>query len=613
MDLISTAALKTSTVLVKRILDDVYEVGKKQILTEWNIWRASQKDREVANSIGKITHVKTLWNIEKEVSLYSFYYPSSLEFPEGMRKPVSALKELGTLQNFIIQGTAGQGKSILLRYLCGQELRPDLSSNRLPIFIELRRIRSNHSLKDLLFDSLKKYGFKNVTEDIFDALLKSGKFILLCDAFDEIEPSLVQATLNDIESLSELYDSALQIIVTTRPNSDIQHSASFRLTKIVPLSAQNQLPFLKKVCTEKGQAEALHEVILKSPADVKGLLTTPLMLTLLVTLYKSIQTVPDTVPRFYEELFDVLFYRHDHSKPGFRRKRFTNLDDSNIKSLFSAFCFYVRLNRLSVISLEQLETCCALASKATGLHIDPRKFKDEIVKTVCLMQEEGFEFSFIHKSVAEYYSAAFVSKSSDEFARKFYGKFGDGWLKAEWALELRFLSLIDQYRFSKYFQLHWIAAFENKMSIDFSNELSPSQRDKLTSDFCIGNKIRLGLDKEKQEYRPQGWEHKLLDNPVVESAVEIWLNFLGMPFHAGSIQSIPAGTVNAILTPELSKDGVTIMLPCDRCLQLYQQEVKDDALNKAIDLMKKTKATALEIVRREDEKTKMIDEFLPSI
>lgn len=73
------------------------------------------------------------------------------------------------------------------------------------------------------------------------------------------------------------------------------------------------------------------KVIAQSKSEIRGLLTTPLMLTLLVILYKTIQTIPETLPRFYEELFDVLFYRHDHSKPGFRRKRFTKLDDSAIK------------------------------------------------------------------------------------------------------------------------------------------------------------------------------------------------------------------------------------------------------------------------------------------
>lgn len=134
----TTIALGVATALVKQVVDDLYFELKRLGINVLGRSRATIRDASVARALHSITKVKTLWNIEREVSLYEFYYPATLDFPEAQRKPIASLGELGERQNFVIQGTAGQGKSIFLRYLCGQELSAQQSSGRMPIFVELR-------------------------------------------------------------------------------------------------------------------------------------------------------------------------------------------------------------------------------------------------------------------------------------------------------------------------------------------------------------------------------------------------------------------------------------------------------------------------------------------
>lgn len=447
----TAAALASSGIisLIKKILDDLYAGVKNEAINRLGKSRADIKEQPIARSLLSVTKVKTLWNIEKEVSLYDFYYPSTIEFSQSVVKKINSIGEFGRVGNYVIQGTAGQGKSIFLRFLCGQELKTDTSSGRLPIFIELRRISKEQNLTNLILDALGKYKLPN-SISAWEYLANSGNVILLLDAFDEIDPSIVSRTLGEIEHYCELFRDNIQILVTSRPDADIQNSNFFRVFKLAPLRPVDHAPFLKKICIDKDQAANLLKVLKESSTDVSNLLTTPLMMTLLVILYKSLQTVPDTVPKFYEELFDVLFYRHDHSKPGFRRKRFTQLDDGSVKKLFSAFCFYSRLNNFGTLSNQQMEDCLQMASKATGITVDFLSMKSELIKTICLMQEEGFEISFIHKSVAQYYSASFVSKSADKFAEKFYELALNN---SNWDLELKFLSEIDSYRFNKLFEI----------------------------------------------------------------------------------------------------------------------------------------------------------------
>ena len=204
--------------------------------------------------------------------------------------------------------------------------------------------------------TLKKLQLPGSVES-WRAFASSGRFILLLDGFDEVDPALADRTISDIETEADLFADSLQILVTSRPDADIQKSSKFRVCKLQALDFSDHEPFLTRICEDKSQAANLFQAVEKSSAEVRYLLTTPLMMTLLVILYKSLQTIPDTVPRFYEELFDVLFYRHDQSKPGFRRKRFTTLDDTSLKKLFSAFCFYARLHNFGVLTQYCLVRC----------------------------------------------------------------------------------------------------------------------------------------------------------------------------------------------------------------------------------------------------------------
>lgn len=374
---------------------------------------------------------------------------------------------------------------------------------------------------------------------------------MLMDAFDEIDPALTRLAIDDIETICGKYPDTLQIIITSRPDADIQRSSRFRVCKLAPLGATDHLPFLKKICAEKEQADSLMKVLQSSSTEIRDLLTTPLMLTLLVILYKSLQTVPDTVPKFYEELFDVLFYRHDHSKPGFRRKRFTQLDDSKIKKLFSAFCFYVRLEGLGVLTSAQLNTCVAQANKACNESVDAEKFRDEITKTVCLIQQDGFEYAFIHKSVTQYYAASFVRGSSDEFAAKFYqlaAKPGQSW-----DLELRFLAQIDTYRYTRLHEMPLLRSIA--MALNYSFDLYDESAESRLNDH-LSRKISLVMlgikGEEPGDDAVKGreivaWSHVVSDeDPVLNVLGPYWARQILLT--ASTDQAFKEKLINSVAT-----------------------------------------------------------------
>lgn len=479
--------------------------------------------RNLYNKIRQITIVKTLFRSHEAVSLYDFYYPARLKisspntdqhsqtFPSAKSEThktiaPSSLADIPTHRNCVIEGTVGQGKSILLRYLCGQELSAK-SSKRIPIFIELRKISTTNTLDKLIADALDNFGLPKETE-AFGVLAQSKRFVLLLDAFDEIHLDCVEPTIHFIENLCQKYQGSLQIIITSRPNAGIQNLPYFATHTMVPITSDDHLPILKSICehSEDGiaLAQKIQDTIHKSSTDIKNLITTPLMMSLLKIVYEAEQEIPENVPKFYDALFNVLFRQHDNSKANFKRARYTALSDDEIKKLFSTFCFVVRSKNLGSLNQDDFQSCFQDAVKYAAINkqIDSATFKDEIIKTTCLMLEDGFDVSFIHKSVAEYHAALFIKNSSVGVAQKFYSHVLQS-LSTErneqefrfafiFIQELRFLEIIDDYKYYKYFGIYLLQELiSNFTSVESVIEFVTSSYDLSFSISKEGIKIPL--------------------------------------------------------------------------------------------------------------------------
>jgi hypothetical protein len=83
------------------------------------------------------------------------------------------------------------------------------------------------------------------------------------------------------------------------------------------------------------------------------------------------------------------------------------------------------------------------------------------LKITCLLVKDGEEYCFIHKSVQEYYAAAFITRKPDVVVQDIYRKLSEGRGYEMWAQELRFLSEIDPYRYNKYGLIPTLSKFVN--------------------------------------------------------------------------------------------------------------------------------------------------------
>lgn len=560
---------------------------------------------ELGRRVYGVINIKTLWSIEKEVSLFDFYYPSRVVFPgDKNAKSVVSLEDFPNNSNFVVQGTAGQGKSIFLRYLYGQLSFSITSHKRIPLFVELRRIAKDKNLSDSILGALERAGLPS-SEELLDVYLASDRVVLLLDGFDEISFELVSQVCDDLEQISARFPS-LRIVVTSRPEAAIQKSAHFRVARLDPLQPTDHKPFLAKICRDESQASEIHQAIGKSSHQIGALLTTPLLLTLLVLLYRAQSSIPATLSRFYEQLFDVLFLKHDQTKPGFRRDRYTNLDEVQLKNLFEAFSFHSQISGKQIFTASEFETHTNEAKKLTVIEVSVSGFQKELIKTACLMIEEGLEISFTHKSVAEFYAASFVQKSSADFAAQFYSQLRSDRTFSAWLGELSFLKEIDKYRFTRFFEIPELE--RSIVCVSKSELVTPDgQREKILSGFIEGASARLSVMDGILKVSAISNLESVKINTYFEA--EIWNHLICSIFYY-QLNEYPEVTD---FFKQVTNSGKTEILTSIKSLDFMMNSSLRRLLSAkaeiALNDLRERLSLAQSVVEREDQKTKLVPQL----
>lgn len=423
-----------------------FATGKvKEGLAKWN---TKDFPHTLASKLAIADRVKTVWSRDQFTSLTKCYHPSSIDL-EDKRVTVNSLNELSK-RNVVIEGIVGQGKSMFLHYLYLQELSGH-GSGGLPLLILLRTITAKRSFEDHVKDALSNLEI-DPSEVVLDYLAKSGQLIFLLDGFDELDADLVPDTVRAIESLIFKYPT-LRVIITSRPNSDIQKSRYFEVLQLSELRNDEYDPFLKKLNIDTIRRHDIISAIEESPADVSELISTPLMLTLVAHVYAAEKEIPGELPLFFERLFVTTFVGHDKQKgDGFRREHHSGLSERKLQLLFEAFCFLTLQKGVGrTLSGEQFADVFEGAEQLVDdISCSVENFKLDITKVACLMLDDGFDqTSFLHMSIAEYFAAAYIKRANEKFASRFYsyviGK------HQTFRVVLSFLEKIDTYRFTKFY------------------------------------------------------------------------------------------------------------------------------------------------------------------
>lgn len=156
-DPVTLFAVTTASAALKGAVSDAYKFLKLTVPESVVKWKAAKGVRHLLRQTVEIRKVKTLWQVDKAVDLSAFYCQQHILINHKDRVLISDLSNVKTDDNLLIQGIAGQGKSMLLRYLCAREMQ---KGKRLPVFIELRKVTSELSLLSHIIKWFDVLGFE---------------------------------------------------------------------------------------------------------------------------------------------------------------------------------------------------------------------------------------------------------------------------------------------------------------------------------------------------------------------------------------------------------------------------------------------------------------------
>lgn len=443
--IIEATAIASTARLLQPLINDLYlgakKLGSKGLLR----WEQKTFASKLARRIRSLEEVRTLWKPDGTISLREFFHPPKLLVNDKPTR-ISRIAELPS-NAVVIEGIVGQGKSVLMRSLAIEEVLSN-DAKRLPIFLELKDLNPKLNLRQAIYKQLENYDV-DVDDDSLNYLFKSGRISLLLDGFDELEEGLIKETYLEIEHLSLRYPD-LQVIISSRLGHEIQKSAGFQVLQIAPLAQSEFSAFLEKLKVSPEKSLAVRQAIKNSPSKISSLVSTPLMLTLVLIVYEAESQIPETLPEFFERLFQIVFSRHDHLKATFARKHYSGLSERRLQTLFEAFCFMtLQLGYSRTLSQAQFDEVFDLALTYTAnCECESGKFKQDITKVACLMLIDGIDsITFLHKSILEYYAAAFIKRLNDENAALFYNAALEK--SRGWEEVLIFLKSIDSFRYAR--------------------------------------------------------------------------------------------------------------------------------------------------------------------
>lgn len=435
----------------KRAFGWLFEKGKNK----YDEHRLEQALNNLSDKITKVTKVKTIYKGDDSIDLQGFYVPTRVEDIDTSVNFVTDISD----KSIVLEGTVGQGKSIFMRYLTAQEAN---KGQRIPLFYELRRLDENDTLTNALSKQINNWITEFKVSD-FDRVAKTGGLVLFLDGFDEVPHDKVKKLLNEIEGWCERYPK-MQLIISSRPEADIQLSNYLKVFKLSEYRFYEQSLLIDKLVEESESKILLKQAIKDSNTEIQELLQTPLMVTLFVMNYRGSLEIPTNQHDFYKNLFTILISRHDKTKPGFKREANSSLNEVQLQEVFEEFCFVTFSMDILVFddskAIEVIKECL----ENQNMDDNPRMVLKDLSKNVCLILKDGLDYTFIHKSIQEFYYASFVYNQPEmkiEFYKDCDYEFADGKRNI-----LSFLESMDTYYFYKYFALPIFDEYICKFSIN---------------------------------------------------------------------------------------------------------------------------------------------------
>jgi predicted NACHT family NTPase len=332
---------------------------------------------------------------------------------------------------YVILGNPGAGKSVLLKHIicniCNgntdEFLNKDLVSH-IPFRVELKNYHSfKHNgsggiLNYLIHTLVSDYQTPSISEDEITQILTTQKVILFFDGLDEIfKLSDKIETKNDIENFHHHFPN-IKSITTSRfigYEEARLSSDTFCELRILPFGENQMIEYISKwYALEEDDAQnrksETDDCISKISVIDSDLTSNPLLLSLIVILYRNNLQIPESKLEIYKSCTNTLVDKWEANKD----LKIEIPDNIKLKkeALFSDLAFWqynIESSRQTDVSYEKAKGTIAHSMTTKGI---ADEFNAENLAELFLDYAQKrsiyFENNFTHKTFLEYYAAFWI-------------------------------------------------------------------------------------------------------------------------------------------------------------------------------------------------------------
>lgn len=439
--------------------------------------------------LNRCTTVSTLVFPQERIPLESIYEPLTLKNERHMHTNQGKKIDIDYIndeQTYVIVDDAGMGKSTFSKNLA---IKIILNSNKLPLFFEFSEYDQELSLIDNLSKELNEIN-KDFDKKLFSQLITHGKFFIILDGFDEIPRALQKKISKEICELNSKKGKS-SLLLTSRPHEKLpalEKSQNLSLTKLNTIQAKSILKKLDKIKNR----EVGKNLILELKKIPQRFLETPLLVCLLYRTYSFNRSIAKKTSVFYPEIYEALYKGHDLTKSGFERDKASNLEIDTFRKLLASFCFhYIADPTGKSHSQEFFLEIIKKAKKVTGLtSVKETDFFEDLLLSVPLMTKDGNTYKFMHRTIAEFFCAEFISRH--EKSTKLLEKIiASNQLNSFWR-SIDFIYEISEQLYNK--------VITHRIATDFIAQNTGSRKDKFykTESFVFKTEFYIYSETEKK-------------------------------------------------------------------------------------------------------------------
>ncbi len=419
--------IKTFSTIAKPVIEPLVQTLIKPHISKLNEWVSKRnKKQKVEDNFWESKFTKYLETIYKD-SLFvtTLVFPNSQTKLKDLYVPLTIIQAnshkrfkiekfdysiFDKFSKIIISDYAGMGKSTIMKWITVSIIEQNKS---IPILVELRKIDSENSILDEIFNQINPIDNSFDKELIYE-LLELGFFTILFDGFDEIPYDIQDKVTTQLsEFIKKTRDN--NFILTSRPESALSTFSDFQLFYIQPLHEKEAYSLIEKLdsLSKVKFGEKLISEVKEKNTQVKEFLTNPFLVSLLYKSYTYNKDIPSKKITFYEEVYSCLFKHHDLSKEGFKRPKRSRLDIFDFEIILRDIAFETsKIGRVIYSKDEMVNHIISAKSKNTRFNFKEQNFFDDLTTTVPIFATEGVKIKWAHKSIQDFFAAKYISNHS---------------------------------------------------------------------------------------------------------------------------------------------------------------------------------------------------------